>query len=199
MMRIMSRHDRRQFLMLVFMAVSAVATPASAQWPFGRGNKDIKYRAYKDTANLFEIEYPEKDWKMIPLPVGGSLVVQFTHKDGPTFSVEHVKMPAALTAGERAAMQEAELERVRGQERATKDFKTDALETKSGRGVVIRYQQMGRGIERVVQCTLDVGVDLFRLNGVMPERLLAQFEPIFAHMIESFKSPASPAVTPPAK
>lgn len=193
-----ARFSRRAAIItLAAFMVAAVASPSAAQFGFLRGNRDIKYRLYRDSANLFQLEYPEKDWRIIPLPIGGNLMVQFSHKDGATFIVEHIRMPSAFTAGERAAMAEGELERVRSQERATKDFKSETIETRGGSGILIRYQQVGRGPERVVQCTIDIGVNLFRLNGVMPERLFAQFEPIVLHMIESFKSPAEPPV--PAK
>jgi hypothetical protein len=197
-----TRRRRHLILLLAFFAVSVVADPSWAQLPriFG-GRREVKYQLYKDSANLFEVDYPERDWRMIPVAVGGNVAVQFSHKDGAAFMVEHVRMPAALTDGERAAMEDAELDRVRSQERATKDFKTESLETRSGPCVAIRYQQIARGPERVVQCTLAVGVDLFRLYGVMPERLLAQLEPVAVHMIGSFKTPAVPAASeakPPA-
>lgn len=171
--------------------------PAGAQFGIFRGDRETKFRMYKDAANRFELELPEKDWRQIPLPASGETLAQFVHKDGPSFIITHVRMPGSLTSGERAAMVEGELERVRNQERATKDVKNDPVETRSGRGVLLRYYQVGRGPERVVQCTIDVGVELFRLNGVVPERLFARFEPIVLHMIESFKAPAEPPV--PAK
>ena len=41
-----------------------------------------------------------------------------------------------------------------------------------------------------MQYSIPVGQDLFRLNGVIPDKQLAKYEPIIMHMIQSFKAPA---------
>ena len=90
-------------------------------------------------------------------------------------------------------MPEMEVGRLKEQQPKGKDFKSDMLETKAGRGVLIRYSRVGTGPESVVQYSIPVGQDLYRLNGVVPEKLLEKYEPIIIHMIQSFKAPADPS------
>jgi hypothetical protein len=59
--------------------------------------------------------------------------------------------------------------------------------------VLIRYSRVATGPEAVVQYSVPVGQELYRLNGIVPERLLSKYEPIVMHMIQSFKAPADPS------
>ena len=55
------------------------------------------------------------------------------------------------------------------------------VDSKAGRGVLIRYSRdgaTGTGPETVVQYSIAVGLELFRLNGVMPDKQVAKYEPI---------------------
>jgi hypothetical protein len=159
---------------------------------FGGGN--TSYRIYRDPAGRFQLEYPTKDWHLLP-NVGSSLAV-FTHNDGPSLFVDYVKLSAALTPGELEQMADLEVTRIKQQQPSAKDFKSDALETRAGHGVVTHYSRVGSGPESVVDCAIPIGLDLYRLNGVVPLRLSSKFEPIVMHMIQSFKAPADPLATP---
>lgn len=165
-------------------------TVLGGQNPFGkrRGGGSVKYKTFKDPSNRFEIAYPEKDWRI--LPSAGSNLAVFARNDGPTVFVEHVALTEHLTPAELAVMPDMELERIKAQDRPTKDFKSDMFESKSGRGVLIKYFRIGQGPESILQFTIAVGGDLFRLNSVVPERLFAKYEPILMYMIQSFKAPA---------
>jgi hypothetical protein len=59
-------------------------------------------------------------------------------------------------------------------------------DSKAGRGVLIQYARVGTQPESVMQFSILVGQDLYRLNGVVPEKLLSKYESIVKHMIESF-------------
>ena len=67
-------------------------------------------------------------------------------------------------------MPEVELSTLKDQQPKAKDFKSDMLDSKAGRGVLIRYSRDGTGTgpETVIQYSIPVGQELFRLNGVMP-------------------------------
>src|SRR3954466_9652641 len=74
---------------------------------------NVKYDRFKDPAGRFEIDYPVKDWKRLPvrsrveapatagtpLPVGSSLVA-FARNDDAPLSVDHLTLLEALTPGE---------------------------------------------------------------------------------------------------
>ena len=155
------------------------------------GDKSTSYRPFKDPAGRFELEYPNnKDWRQIN---GGSSLAVFTHKDGPALFVDHLRLAERLTPAEIEALAENGIDKLKEQYPTAKEFKPGTLETKAGRGVLIRYLRVGTEAETVVQCSIPVGQDLFRLNGVIPDKEVTKFEPIIMHMIESFKAPADPA------
>lgn len=167
---------------------------AANQNPFRKllgGDKNTNYQTFKDPAGRFELEYPTKDWRL--LPSGGSSLAVFARNDGPALFVDHVRLVEQLTPGEIDAMPEMEVGRLKEQQPKGKDFKSDMLETKAGRGVLIRYSRVGTGPESVVQYSIPVGQDLYRLNGVVPEKLVEKYEPIIIHMIQSFKAPVDPS------
>jgi hypothetical protein len=170
--------------------LSAGLSAGQVRNPF-RGDRAPTYQTFKDPAGRFELDYPTKDWR--PLPTGGSSLAVFASKDGPTLVIDHVRMRERLTPGEIEAMAEGEIGRIKDNQPKAKDFKPEKLESKAGRGVLIRYSRDGSGPEVVVQGSIPVGQDLFRLNGVIPEKQLSKFDSIIIHMIESFKTPAEPA------
>jgi hypothetical protein len=165
----------------------------AAQNPFKKvfGNDKTKYQTFKDPAGRFELEYPAKDWRL--LPSGGSSLAVFAHKDGPALFVDDVRLKDRLTPGEIEAMPDVELDRLRKQEPKVKDFQSDMQETKAGRGVLIRYSRAGTEPESVMQYSIPVDLDLYRLNAVVPQRLFSKYEQIVVHMIQSFKAPAGPS------
>jgi hypothetical protein len=166
---------------------------AAGQDPFkaAGADKNTSYQTFKDPAGRFELEYPTKDWRLLP-SVGSSLAV-FVRNDGPTLFVDHLRLVDRLTPGEIEALPGLEVGRLKEQQPKAKDLKSDMAETKAGRGVLIRYSRVGTEPESVVQWSIPVGQDLYRLNGVVPEKLLSKYDPIILHMIQSFKATADPS------
>jgi hypothetical protein len=152
---------------------------------------NVKYQTFKDPAGRFEIEYPEKDWKR--LPSGGSSLAVFSRSDGPTLIIERVTLAGPLTPQEMEGMSSVELGNLKDAQPKATGFKSDMMDSKAGRGVIIRYSREGTGPETVLQYTIAVGVDLFRINGVIPDKQLTKSEPIVMYMIQSFKAPAASA------
>jgi hypothetical protein len=186
------------------VAVALVAVLIAAASPvrggqvgklFGR-DKGVAYKVYRDPTNRFQIDYPEKELR--PLPSGGSSLAVFSRNDGPAVFVDAVRLKEPLTPGELSQMAEMELERLKKQEPETKQFTSDVLESKSGRGVLVKYSRVGKGREWAVHYTIATGQDLFRVHGVVPEKLTEKFAPIVIHMLQSFKAPAEPP-PPPSK
>jgi len=156
---------------------------------------NVKYQTFKDSAGRFELEYPTKDWKR--LPNGSSSLAVFARNDGPTLYVDHVRLVEPLTPPEIAGMPAVELSTLKDQQPKAKDFKSDMLDSKTGRGVLIRYSRDGEaGPETVIQYSIAVGPELFRINGIVPDKQVQKYEPIIMYMIQSFKAPAASTSKP---
>jgi hypothetical protein len=164
---------------------------SAAQFKWMVGDKNVKYQPFKDASGLFELEYPEKDWKRLPA-VGQSLV-GFARNDGPTFFVNHVKLSGPFTDDEMAGLPALELSTLKDQQPKATNFKSEPLDSRAGRGVLIKYSREGAGPETVIQFSIAVGQELFRINGVIPDKQVAKYEPIVMYMIQSFKAPAGAA------
>ena len=152
-------------------------------------DSNVKYQTFKDPSGRFEIEYPAKDWKR--LPSGGSSLAVFARNDGPTLFLDHITLAEALTPAEIGGMPAVELSTLKDQQPKAKDFKSDMLDSKAGRGVLIRYTRDATGPETVVQYSIAIGQELFRINGVIPDKQVTKYEPIIMYMIQSFKAPAT--------
>ena len=152
-------------------------------------DSNVKYQTFKDPSGRFEIEYPAKDWKR--LPSGGSSLAVFARNDGPTLFLDHITLAEALTPAEIGGMPAVELSTLKDQQPKAKDFKSDMLDSKAGRGVLIRYTRDATGPETVVQYSIAIGQQLFRINGVIPDKQVTKYEPIIMYMIQSFKAPAT--------
>src|SRR5262249_13771628 len=148
---------------------------AAGQNPLAKifGDKDTSYQTFKDPSGRFQLEYPKKDWRL--LPSGGSSLAVFAHKDGPTLFIDHTKLSDALPPGEFEALPAQQITRIQEEQPTAKDFKSDALETKAGRGVVTRYSRVASGPESVVRCSIPVGRDLYILSGVVPVKLSSKY------------------------
>jgi hypothetical protein len=175
--------------LIVVVCILSSAGLAAGQNPVKRVDKN--YQIFRDPAGRFELEYPTKDWRL--LPSGGSSLAVFARNDGPALFIDHVRLVERLTPAEVEALPEGELDRLKDRQPNGKDFKQEAFASQAGRGVLIRYSRPGTQAESVVQYSIPVGQDLFRLNAVVPERLFAKYEPVVMHMIESFQAPAGPS------
>jgi hypothetical protein len=178
--------------LLSTVGVSAGQNPF--RWMTG-GDKDIKYTTYKDPAGRFEIEYPTKDWKIAS--GGGSSVAGFARSDGASLFIDYSKLADKITPAEIESMGAVEINRLKDQWPKAKDFKSEVLEGKSGTGVLVRYSRPGTGVEdqAAIQYSVPVELSLYRLNGVVPQKLLPKHEAVVMHMIQSFKAAAATSTT----
>ena len=157
------------------------------------GDKDVKYKTFRDASARFELEYPTKDWNS--LPTGGSAVAILSRNDRTaTVVIDLAHLTEPLAPAEIATNAQIEVDTLREQQPTAKDFKSEILDSKAGRASLIRYARMGpNGPERVIHYSVAVANDLYRLDAVVQEINLAKLEPIIMHMILSFKVPANPA------
>jgi hypothetical protein len=189
----LASHRYLPIVLLLSGVLSAV--PATAQNPLKwlTGDKGTKYQIYKDPEGRFEMEYPTKDWRILPSN-SSSTLVGFSRNDGPTFFVDYVRLREKLTKGEIDAMPESEVTRLKATQPKAAGFQAELLESKAGSGVLIKYSRPGTGPESVIQYSLAANVDLYRLNGVVAEKQLQKYEPVIMHMIQSFQNKTAAAV-----
>jgi hypothetical protein len=160
------------------------------------GDRNTKYQTFKDPDGRFEIEYPAKDWKL--LPSSSAIRVGFSRSDGPTLFVEYIRFTSKPSKAELEAMSDAEVGRLKDAQPKATGFKSELLDSRSGPGVLIRYSRPGNNPESVIQYSVAADLDFYRLNGVIPEKQLSKYEPVIMHMIQSFQSKANPAASKPA-
>jgi hypothetical protein len=156
------------------------------------GDKNVKYKSFKDPSGRFELEYPTKDWS--PLPTGGSAVAILARNDRTaTVVVDVARLTEPLAPSEVATNAQIEIETLREQQPRAKDFTSEIVDGSAGPASLIRYGRVGaNGPERIIHYSVGVGHELYRLDAVVQEAALAKHEPVILHMIKSFKSPADP-------
>lgn len=186
--------SRRPAVLALALAcgVLSAETLAIAQGFLGFGG-GVNYRPFKDPAGRFQLEYPTKDWS--EFPHGGSTLAILARNDRTaTVVIDLTRLTEPLGPSEVATNAQIELEELKEQQPLAKDFTSELLETKAGRGSLIRYARAGTsGTERVMRFTVGIGRDLFRLDAIVPEASMEKHQPIIMRMIQSFKSPADPA------
>jgi len=183
--------SRRTVLALPTALLCVVSGAAAAGGQFGSGgDRGVSYRVFKDPAGRFEIEYPTRDWRQAP--ISGSTLVNFARTDGQAaLSVESFRLADTLAPSEILTMAEIEIQDLKDRQSGARNFTSEILDTKAGRGALIRYSRAGaKGPDLVMQYSIPVGLDLYRVIAVVPEALAARHEPVVGHMILSFNAPA---------
>src|SRR6185295_19431192 len=115
------------------------------------GDKDVKYRTFKDASGRFELEYPAKDCN--PFPVGGSAIAILSRNDRTaTLVIDLSRLTEPLAPAEVATNAQIELESLKEQQPKAKEFTSEILDSKAGHGSLIRYARLGAtGPERVMR------------------------------------------------
>jgi hypothetical protein len=182
---------RRRILPIVCGALvlaAASGSPARAQFGvFKRGSKNGSYQPFKDASGRFSLEYPAKDWRTIP--GGGSVLVGFTHKDGDaTVLVDYTKLKLALAPTEiDAAFAELEVQLLKEREPSVTDIKSSVVPGSPGPRIVIQFSRPGlHGVEQVLQYSIPVGDNLYRLVCTVRADKAEKNKAILSHMVESF-------------
>ncbi|MCX6538158.1 MAG: energy transducer TonB [Acidobacteria bacterium] len=115
-----------------------------------------------------------------------------------TVVIDHMRMGVELRPDEIAEVfANLEAQNVAEHQPEAKDVKAVVTGTPTGRIVVLNYLRPGlRGAERVVQYSMPIAQDLYRL---ICSALIGKFntyEPIFTQIAYSFRSPAGASTTP---
>ncbi len=160
---------------------------------FGR-KQEVIYQTYRDPGGRFSLEYPNKDWRVVPGGGPAALVILAREDGEATVGVEAVNLVEALVPSEIRVMAENEVDKLKERAPSAKDAKYELVDTTSGPGAMIPYANIGaQGAERVVQYAIPVDKTLFRLIRTARLAAAARHDAILTHMIESFKAPAGPA------
>jgi hypothetical protein len=160
---------------------------------FGR-KQEVLYQTYRDPGGRFSLEYPNKDWRVVPGGGSAALVILAREDGEATVGVEAVSLVEALAPSEIQAMAENEVDNLKTRVPTAKDAKYELVDTRSGTGAMIPYANVGaQGAERVVQYSIPVDRNLFRVIRTARVAAAGKHDAVLAHMIESFKVPAEPA------
>jgi hypothetical protein len=193
---------RRRRPLIAALMILAMAGPARAAGQFGlfnRGSKATDGQTFRSPDGKFSLEYPSKDWQI--LPGGGSVVATLAPKSGDaSVVIDYTKMSQALAPNEiNDLFAELEGEDLATRQPEAKSAKPSIVNVGSRRVVVIQYSRAGlKGQEKVVQYTVPVGQDVYRLICSAQETAFPKYEPVFMRMIETFQAPP-PGARPPAK
>jgi hypothetical protein len=193
------RHSSRPLPLLAFVVAIGMLADADvgvAQKKFlifGEGK--VSYSAYRDPPGRFEIERPTKDWGL--LPPGGNAIAIISRTDRvATLVIDLAHLSEPLNQDELATNAQIEIDTLKEQQPNAKDFTSDLVDCKGGKGALIKYSRIGaKGAERVLRYLFGVDRDMYRLEGVFQEASASKYEPILMHMIQSFKAPAGPAAS----
>jgi hypothetical protein len=187
---------RRSALILAAVCcLLSAERPAAAQKVLGIfGSGKVQYKAFRDTGGRFEVEYPSKDWNT--LSTGGSAVEILASKDrAATVVVDLSKLTEPIDPNEVPTNHKIELQSLKDQYPTAKDFTDEIVDSKAGvKASMVRFLRVGsNGPERVMHFTIGIGLEMYRLDGVVSEASRAKYEAILNYMLLSFKAPAGPA------
>jgi hypothetical protein len=195
MNRAIAHHWGLRIALTLTLCAVAHGPMAAAQFGkiFGR-KQEVTYQTYRDSSGRFSLEYPNKDWRVVPGGGSGALVILARADGEATVVVEASTLVEALAPSEIQAMAEIEVDNLKARVPIAKDAKYELVDTKLGPGAMIPYANVGaQGPERVVQYSIPVDKNLFRLIRTARVAAAAKHDAVLTHMIESFKSPAEPA------
>jgi hypothetical protein len=183
-------------LLVVWLLLFAGLAPRFA-WS-ALSSKD--FQLFRDPAGRFSLEFP-KDWQ-VNAGVGDVLVTFAQKKNEAALVIERFHLNLAPTADQIddlfAQIEEDTLKERQPQASAV------AHKIAGGNGrrfVVIDYTRPGltKPVERARQYSLPIGQDLYRLVCSAAPNQFAKYEPLFAHVSESFTAPAAGPPIPPTK
>jgi len=159
---------------------------------------DPKFIELKGPGGMFSLEYPEKDWQVVP--GGGSVVLTLAQKGNQAFIViDHTRSDISLSPDEVGAVfLESERARVASRQSGARVIAATLTTTPAGPVAVLHYTRPGlKAPESVVQYSVPFGQDLFRLICSAQTAQFAKFEPVFVHVATSFlPGAAAPGPSP---
>ena len=158
------------------------------------------FQLFRDPASRFSLEFP-KDWQ-VNAGVGDVLVTFAQKKNEAALVVERFHLNLAPTP-EKIDELFAQIEEDTLKERQPQAIAVShRLADGNGRRfIVIDYTRPGltRPLDRARQYSLPIGQDLYRLICSAAPAQFAKYEPLFAHVNDSFTAPAPEVPGKPSK
>ena len=171
----------------VLAAWASAGAPASAQFGVFRRGKSPNYQAFRDPGGRFVIEYPVKDWRVVPS--GGSVLASFGQKNADAaVIIDYTKLKIALTAQEiDEVVVRLEVAVVKERNPAVTDVKSTIVATPAGPRIVLEYVRTGAGgAENVVQYSIPAGDDLYRVICTARAAQRQKYQATLSYIAESF-------------
>jgi hypothetical protein len=192
---------RRTFLCLSLLMVGldgiSAQQPVTADPWFGPSPRPRDFRPALLPWNTFSVEFPN-GWELVR--GYGIILVTATERmrgnvPGAAIVVEHNALVEPLGPQEiDTKLAELELEDViKVREPGGQNFRSEAKEVNKRRFVFIQYSRPGfSGTDRVSVYVMPVGRVMYRLICIAPEKEVARYQPMCAHVANSFKPAANP-------
>lgn len=179
----------RALALLLVLAVPAAGqtSPAagtgSDPW-YGRTTR-VQFQAFKAAGEGFQIEWPKKDWLMVP---SGSLALVLVSKKGDAaVIVQRSSLRQPLDPSDITELfAQLEADAIKEQQKVL-DLQARVIDAGARRLVAAQYQRDGTlGVERVRQYSMPAGKRLYRLVCISTAGQFLTFDPVFAHIAASF-------------
>jgi hypothetical protein len=176
------------FLLLFLLAVPAAAQTDAAgstdPW-YGRTSR-VQFQVLKVAREGFQLEWPKKDWLMVP-SAGSLSLVLVSKKGDATVVVQRSSLRQPLEPSDITDLfAQLESDAIKEQQKAL-DVQARVIDAGGRRLAAAQFQRDGAaGPERVRQYSIPAGTRLYRLVCVSTSGQFLAFEAVFAHMAASF-------------
>jgi hypothetical protein len=189
------KHRRQSAcLVLAFFAVALSPlgmTRVDAQFGIFRGGGGkVEYQALTAPGGRFTLEYPKKDWRV--LPGGGAVALTLGHsKNEAAVVIEYMRLDPPLSPNDITAVfvDEIELVELKQRQPGATNFRTGLMTGAEGKQGQIDFERPGmKGTEHVRQFSLPRGNDLYRIVCSAPMELFPKYEAVFSHIVETFRT-----------
>lgn len=166
--------------------LAQTAKPAAPD-PWYGGTTRVQFQPLKGAAATgFQIDWPKKDWLL--LPSAGSLLMVVASKKGDAMVVvERTDLRQTLEPSDITELfAQLESDAIKEKQKAL-DVQARVIEAGARRLVAVQYQRTGAlGAERVRQYSVPVGKQLYRVICISSAQEFLKYDPVFAHMASSF-------------
>jgi hypothetical protein len=177
----------------VMLSLSVIAARPSAQqggaaavdpW-YGKTTR-LQFQPLAAGEPGFRIEWPKKDWMLLPAAGSLSAVIAAKKGDGMVV-VERTELRQALEPGDITELfAQLESDAIKEKQKAI-DVQARVIDAGDRRLVAVQYQRTGAlGAERVRQYSVPVGKQLYRVTCISSAARFLTYDPVFAHMAASF-------------
>jgi TonB family protein len=186
----MSKHVRPIVIAVIVGVALPVVAAASGQFGFLRKGK-VDYQAFKDPGGRFSLEYP-RDWQAIA--GAGDVIASFSERKGEAaLVIERFHLNQALASEEVSdLLAQLEADVLKEHQPKATDVKSQVVEAGGRRFIVIEYARPGlNGPERARQYSFPVQDEMFRLTCSAAVAQFTKYDPVFAHIADSFKPRSS--------